>query len=316
MTAGAEPHGWRFGRQTALHHRRDVQYVDHRRQAVGFLLITVILWSTSGLLVKLLPWNALAISGARSLITGLVIWIYLRHPHFTWSTPQIGGAIAFVLAQTLFIASTQLTTAANAIFLQYSAPIFVALFGSWYLGERVRMVDWFAMGAIFAGMFLFLLDGLTTGGMLGNALAVLSGISFAWMILFMRKQKDGSPLETALLGSIIAAVIGLPFIAWEIRNGTPLGLQGAAILGFLGVFQLGIPFILYSQAIRALTAVEAVLIQTLEPILNPLWVFLVIDERPGQLAMLGGVIVLVSVAATAVYTARQDRKTPQLAAAD
>lgn len=287
-----------------------------RRRAVGYLLITVVLWSTSGLLVKLLPWNALAISSARSIITALVIWLYLRHPTFTWSGPQLGGAIAFALAQTFFIIATQLTTAANAIFIQYSAPIFVALFGAWYLGERVRTVDWVAMGAIFVGMFLFLLDGLSRGGLLGNLVALLAGISFAWMILFMRKQKDGSPLETALLGSVIAAVIGLPFIVWEIRNGMPLGAQGAAIIGFLGVFQLGIPFILYSQAIRALAAVEAVLIQTLEPILNPLWVFLIIDERPASLAIVGGAIVLVSVTVTAIYTARQERPAPTLAGAD
>ena len=287
-----------------------------RRHAVGILLITVVLWSTSGLLIKLLPWNALAISGARSAITGLVIWAYLRHPKFTWSRPQIGGAIAFVLTQTLFIAATQLTTAANAIFLQYSSPVFIALFGAWYLGERVRTADLLAMGAIFAGMFLFLLDGLSAGDLLGSVLAILAGISMAWMILFMRKQKDESPLETALLGSIMGAVIGLPFVLWEIRYGPPLGVQGTSIMVYLGVFQLGIPFILYSQAIRVLPAVETALILTLEPVLNPLWVFLVIDERPSQLAMLGGAIVLVTVTVTAIHTARQDKPAPQLAAAD
>lgn len=288
----------------------------NRRQAVGLLLLTVVLWSTSGLLVKLLPWNAIALSGARSAITALVIWAYLRHPKFTWSSAQIGGAIAFVLTQTLFIAATQLTTAANAIFLQYTAPVFVALFGRWYLGERVRTADWLAMAAIFGGMFLFLVDGFSAGGLLGSALAILAGISMAWMILFMRKQKDGSPLETALLGSIIGAAVGLPFIVWAIRYGAPLGGQGVAIILFLGVFQLGIPFIFYSKAIRCLTAVESVLILTLEPILNPLWVFLVIEEQPGPTAMLGGVIVVAAVTLSAMHSARQIRPRPQVVPAD
>lgn len=287
----------------------------NRRQAVGILLITVVLWSTSGFLIKLLPWNALAISGARSAIAAVVFWTYLRHPNFTWSGAQIGGAIALVLTQTLFISATQLTTAANAIFLQYSAPVFVALFGWWYLGERVRVADWLAMLAIFGGMFLFLVDGFSGSGLIGSLMAVLAGISMAWLILFLRKQKDGSPLETVLLGNVIAALIGLPFILWETGTGTSLGWNEIAILGFLGLFQLGIPFILYSQAIRVLTAVESVLILTLEPILNPLWVFIVIDERPGPLAMLGGAIVLVAVALSALHTANQERLAPQPVAA-
>ncbi len=254
--------------------------------------------------------------GVRSAITSLVIWAYLRHPTFTWSGPQIGGAVMLMLTQTLFISATQMTTAANAIFLQYSAPVFVALFGSWYLGERARTADWLAMGAIMGGMFLFLLDGLSAGGLLGSVLAVIAGVTMAWMILFMRKQKDGSPTETALLGNLLGAVIGLPFVIWEIGNGTPLGAEGIGIMLFLGVFQLGIPYILYSQVTRVLTAVESTLILTLEPILNPLWVFLVIDEQPGPLALLGGAIVLATVTASALHAARLVRLQPQVVGAD
>jgi drug/metabolite transporter (DMT)-like permease len=285
-----------------------------RRQAVLYLVITVFLWSTSGVLIKLLPWNALAITGARSAITSLVIWAYLRHPNFTWSGAQMGGAISLALTQTLFIAATQMTTAANAIFLQYSAPVFVALFGSWYLGERARTSDWLAMGAILAGMLLFLWDGLTAGGLAGSLLAILAGISMAWMILFMRKQKDGSPTETALLGNLLAALVGLPFVAFELANGPPLGSQGLSIVLFLGIFQLGIPFILYAKASQVLDAVESTLLLTLEPILNPIWVFLVIGERPSQLAIVGGFVVLATVAFTAIQSARRDRPLPQGAA--
>jgi len=270
-----------------------------------------LLWSTSGLLVKLLPWNALAIMGLRSAITSLVIFAWIRHPHFTWSKPQIGGAIMLVVTQTLFVASTQMTTAANAIFLQYTSPVFVALFGAWYLGERTRPVDWYAMGAVFVGMFLFLFDGLTAGGLLGCVFAILAGVSMAWMLLFVRKQKDGSPGETMLLGSLLGAVVGLPFAFWEIGWGAPLGIEGIGIMLFLGIFQLGIPFILYAQASRVLTAVETALILMAEPILNPIWVFLVIDERPSQFALLGGLIVVATVTLSAIHTARQPKAIPQ-----
>lgn len=284
-----------------------------RRRAVGYLLLTVALWSTSGLLIKLLPWNALAISGTRSGIAALLIWAYLRRPVFTWSFAQLGGAVAYVCSQTFFVAATQLTTAANAIFLQYTAPVYVALFGAWFLKERVRPADWLSMAAIFAGMFLFFAGDLSPEGYLGNVFAILAGISFAAMIVLMRKQKDGSPVETALLGNILALAVGLPFIVSELGSGPVLDIQDWGVLAFLGIFQLGIPFILYSKAIRALTALEAVLIQTLEPILNPLWVFLVINERPGPLALVGGFIVLASVAARAVISSRGRRRPPAAA---
>lgn len=275
-----------------------------RRKAVSFLVLTVVLWSTSGLLIKLLGWHPLAISGARSAIAAVVIWAAIRRPRITWSLPQIGGALAYLVVQSLFVMATQLTSAANAIFLQYTAPVYVAIFGVWYLRERAKAVDWWSMGLIFAGMALFFGDDLTTEGYWGNILAIVNGVCFAWLILFMRKEKDGSPETTALLGNGLSALVGLPFIAISWQAGTLPDGRGWAILAFLGVFQLGIPYLLYSRAIRGLNAVEAVLIQTLEPILNPLWVFWVIGETPGPWALMGGAVVLGAVTLRALVVAR------------
>jgi drug/metabolite transporter (DMT)-like permease len=283
-----------------------------RRKAVFYLLLTVLLWSTSGLLVKILNWHPLAISGIRSAIAAIVIWIYLRRPHFVWSPALIGGAIAYLGAQSLFIAATTLTSAANAIFLQYTAPIWVALFGIWYLHERARRVDWWTMGVIFVGMALFFGDKLSAQGIQGNILAIIGGISFAWMILFMRKQKDSSPEVIALLGNILCALVGLPVVVMAWANGTLPGVQSWAILVYMGILQLGIPYLLYARSIRHLRAIEAVLIQTLEPILNPIWVFLVISERPGPWAMAGAAVVLVAVTVRAIIVAQDERaSTPQ-----
>jgi drug/metabolite transporter (DMT)-like permease len=278
-----------------------------RRKAVLLLLITVLLWSTSGLFVKILNWHPLAVSGVRSAIAALVIWAYVRRPHFVWSLPLIGGAIAYLGAQSLFVAATTLTSAANAIFLQYTAPVWVALFGIWYLGERARPVDWGTMGVIFIGMALFFGDKLSAQGVMGNILAIIGGVCFAWLILFMRKQKDGSPESIALLGNILCAVVGLPVVLMAWANGTLPGPQNWAILLFLGVLQLGIPYLLYARSIRYLNAMEAVLIQTLEPILNPIWVFLVIDEKPGPWAMAGAIVVLAAVTVRAILVAQGDR---------
>ncbi|MFO7635217.1 MAG: EamA family transporter, partial [Caldilinea sp.] len=174
--------------------------------------------------------------------------------------------------------------------LQYTAPVWVALVSFWFLGERPRTLDYIAIGAIFGGMALFFGDALTPAGLLGNVLAVLAGVALAWMTLFMRKQKDTSSLETVLLGNLLAAAIGLPFLLTS-------QVQPAdwAIIGFLGVFQLGLPFLLYAVAIRSLSAIETILISCLEPILNPLLVFAVIGETPGPMAMIGGAIVMTAV---------------------
>ena len=165
----------------------------------------------------------------------------------------------------------------------------MALFGAWYLHERPATIDYVTMGLIGAGMLLFFGDKLTRDDLLGNLLAILSGVALAWMTLFMRKQKDGSPLEAMLLGNILAAVIGLPFLAASSPAPKDWG-----ILLFLGIFQLGLPFILFAYAIKQLEAMEVILISTLEPILNPIWVFLINGETPGPMAIAGGMVVVLS----------------------
>jgi drug/metabolite transporter (DMT)-like permease len=287
--------------------QESAQNTMDRRKAVIYLLFTVLLWSTGGLFVKILDWHPLAVSGVRSAIAALVIWIYLRRPHFVWSTTLIGGGIAYLGAQSLFVAATSLTSAANAIFLQYTAPVWVAIFSIWYLGERARLVDWWTMGAIFVGMALFFGDELSAEGIQGNILAILGGVAFAWMILIMRKEKDNSPETVALLGNLFCALAGLPVVVIAWMNGTLPGAQSWLILIYLGVLQLGITYLLYARSIRHLRAIEAVLIQTLEPILNPIWVFLLLNEKPGPWSMAGAAVVLAAVTVRALLIAQGDR---------
>ena len=116
--------------------------MEIRYKAIVFLALSAILWSFGGLFIKLVSWNPMAIAGLRSFIAVLVLLAYVRHPRFTWSFPQMGGAIAYAVTVTLFVLATKLTTAANAILLQYTAPIYVALLGAWFLGERAEWFDW------------------------------------------------------------------------------------------------------------------------------------------------------------------------------
>jgi len=274
--------------------------MNSRYKAVLWLVFIVMIWSTGGVLIKLSSWGAVALNGGRSAMAALTILLYLRRPHFTWSRAQVGGAVAYVLMQITFVLATQLTTAANAVFLQYTSPLFVMLFGFLLLRERPQRIDWLAIGAIAVGMLLFFGDELSGDGLLGNLIAISSGVCMATMIISLRSQKDGSPAETILLGNLLAVVIAIPFIFNE-----PFTLFDSAIMLFLGVVQLGFTLIIYSMIIKQLTAIETVLIQTLEPILNPIWVFLIVAEIPGQWALVGGSLVLVAVTTRAIWAARQ-----------
>lgn len=271
-------------------------------KAVLLVVFIALLWSSAGVLVKLVSWNPIAIAGVRSAIAAVVVYVFLRRSHrlsFEWSRLQIGGAIAFASSQLCFVSAISLTTAANAVFLQYAAPVYIAIFGAWFLKERASQIDWVTIVVIIGGMALFFSDDLTTDGYWGNILGILSGICFAWLIMFVRKGKDEFALQIVFLGNITTAVLALPFM---FESAPSLSDWGGLVL--LGVFNLGLPWVLYSVAIKHLRAIEAVLIQTLEPITNPLWVFLIVGETIGPWAFLGGIIVLVSITSRGLVTAR------------
>ncbi len=285
--------------------RRPLMDDVNRKKALLLLVATAILWSTGGILIKSVDWNPLAIAGMRSAIAAVMIFLYMGRPRFVWSAAQIGGALSYAGTVILFVTATKLTTAANAILLQYTGPIWVAIFGASFLGERTTRTDWLMIGAVLAGMALFFLDSLSAGGMAGNIAAIGAGFAFGWFILFMRKQKDQSTLETPLLGNIIAAAVGIPFMF-----GSSPDLTGWAALAALGVVQLGLSYILFAAAVKHASALDSILVPTIEPLLNPIWVFILLGERPGPWALVGGAIVLVSVTARSFLTARPGTAAP------
>ncbi len=270
-----------------------------RRKSILYLVLAASMWSTSGLMIKAISWGPLAILAGRSLFSSLVFLIYLRRipTHFTrW---KILASASYILTQFLFIAATKLTTAANAIFLQYTGPIYIVLLAAWFLHERPTRMDWGSMVVIFLGMFLFFGDRLSANGFLGNLLAILSGLTMALMTVALRAQKNEVPAESILLANLFTAIVGSPSIfkeSWTITNWL--------IILYLGIFQIGLSFVLFTKAIKHVPALESSLISTLEPVLNPVWVFLFLGETPGEFALIGGLVVLVGVALSAIGGAR------------
>lgn len=271
---------------------------NKKGKAIILLIITAIMWSFGGILIKSINAHPLAIAGVRSAISCILISLYVKKPRFTWSFTQLAAAVAYALTVILFVVGTKLTTAANAILLQYTAPIFVALLGSWLLKEKPKLIDWSAILVVMGGMILFFMESIDTKGVLGNISALFSGVSFALFTIFMRMQKDGSPIESVILGNAITAVAGVPFIFTALPDA-----KGWGCLVILGVIQLGVPYILFSKAIKNASAIEASLITMIEPVLNPVWVSIIIGEIPGILSIVGGFIVIAAVTVRCIIAA-------------
>jgi len=279
-------------------------------RAVGLLVLASLCWSIGGLLIKAIPWHPLAVAGMRGLIAGILLILLNRGLRLTGSRIQWIGALAYALCTVSFCLATKLTTAANAILLQYTAPVWVALLGAWLLGERTTRLDWITIAVVLAGMGLFFADGLELAHVIGNAIAILSGLFFAGMTIALRRQKEGSPVESVILGNFLAFLIGLPWIV----SAPALAPVGWAAMLTLGVVQLGFSYWLYTRAIRQVSALEAVLIPVIEPILNPIWVLLALGERPTPLALVGGTVVLSAVTWRALHAVRVGRRVRPLAA--
>ena len=264
--------------------------IQERQKAVMLLFCTAVLWSTGGLLIKWVEWHPMAIAGMRSAIAAAFLLLVLKRPQFTWSGVQMSGSVAYAASVVGFVVATRLTTAANAILLVYTAPIYVAMLSAWFLQERVTAFDWLTILLVLSGMGLFFFERLTVEGFWGNICAIVGGMAFAWVVLCLRKQQGTSLLETVLLGNMIAALVGMPFMFRTLPD-----LSSWVALLLSGTVQIGLAFVLYVIAMRSVSALEAILIPVIEPLLNPLWVFLLLGEVPSLWTVIGGSVVVVSV---------------------
>ena len=267
------------------------------------------LWSTAGLFIKLIDWQPFAIAGARSLIAALFLWVVIKRPRFSFSRLQVSSALAYAMTMILFVFANKHTTSANAILLQYGAPVYVAILGSVLLKEKPRLEHWLALAAVCCGMILFFMDSLGGGNFLGDVVAALAGVTFAFNIVLIRKQKDGSPLTSLLLGhiftAIIAGVISLFLPAPIITAGSIFAITA------LGIVQIGVAAILFSYGIKRITALESILTAVIEPLFNPLWVFLATGEVPGLRSLSGGAVIIAAVLASSIVSVRRASKVVQ-----
>lgn len=267
------------------------------------LIAAAIVWSFGGLLIKLIGLGPMATAGARSAVAAVVIWAFSRGGRGGFSANLLLGAVAYAGTVVFFVMATKMTTAANAILLQYTAPVYVAILSPWLLRERITRIDWATIVLAMGGMTFFFLDRLSTDGMIGNVLAIVSGVFFALTVIALRREPHGgSSMRIVLVGNLLAALVGLPALATSTVHATDL-----LWLLLLGVGQLGLGYIFFVRGVRYVPAIEAALIPILEPLLNPIWVMLFYGEAPSEKAIIGGSIVIASVTARGIYKARVDR---------
>lgn len=285
---------------------------DHSPGAL-LIVLSAVLWSTGGLGIKSLAFHPLVITGWRSLFALPVLLLSrdLRNsrPAILKQPYVLATALAYALTLCFFVAATRLTTAANAILLQYTCPAWVILVSLPVLQERPHRRDYLAAGGCLAGLVFFFLDELTLQGLLGNVLAVASGLTMACLTVSLRVQglrgQHSSAIASVVLGNILCVAIGLP---WMLSGAAAFGTREWAILAALGSVQLAAPYIMFTAGLRHVAAFRATLLSFIEPVLNPTWVMLGHGEVPGPGAILGGVVILTSLLLDALMRRKLPRK--------
>lgn len=281
-----------------------------KRVSILLLFLTALLWSTGGVFIKLISLDPISISGLRSLFASIVFLPFIGNPfRIRLNKLKLFCALCYAGNVIFLVAATRCTTSANAILLQYTAPIYVILLSGKLLGEEVRKRDIYTVSGVLSGMIVFTFDGLTNKNLVGNLLGMLAGMSFAAVLLLTKKIQlssrpdspsdssstsySASSLEPLFLGNLLTALLCSPFYL----KGNILSKDLWMLLVF-GILQLGVPYVIYAYASKYVSAVQTSLIITLEPILNPVWVFLATGELPSMLSLTGGLIVIASISAS------------------
>lgn len=276
----------------------------NKNRSVLFVFLASVCFSTGGLFIKLVPWSALAINGARNLIGAAVIGIYLLATghRIVFSRRVLVGALSMIGVTTLFALANKMTTAANTIVLQFTAPVFVILLMAVIYRQKPGRVDLIVCFLVLLGVVLFFVDGIQAGNLTGNILAILSGVCYAGVFM-MNTGKDADAISSCFLGQLAAGLAFTPLCLKE----TDFSMPVMASVIALGVIQVGGAYILFSIGIRNTPPVTASLITGLEPIMNPLLVAAFYGEQITTLSVIGCVIVVCSILAYNAWLAKSKR---------
>jgi drug/metabolite transporter (DMT)-like permease len=264
---------------------------EHQKGIIA-VLIAAILWSSGGILIKLVNLHPMQISFYRGIFAAIVFAIIFRKKAFIFNGMTFINGIFYAAILILFVIATKLTTAANAIFLQYTAPIYVLVFEPLINKTEFKRINVLTIFACFVGMILFFMGELSFAHIEGNIVALLSGIAFAAFLIGMRNNKHEYQFSTIFYGNIIITLICIlmPGTFDEIKTPDLL------MVAFLGIFQIGIAYAIFTYGLKRVLAIEASLLGMIEPVLNPVWVMIWYGEIPSLPAIAGGTIIIAAIA--------------------
>ena len=281
-------------------------------KAMFEMLLCAALWSIAGIFMKFLPWNGFAVASLRSLFAGLTIVVYMlcTKKRFVISRTTIISGVLTGCVYTCFACANKLTTAANAIVLQFTSPVFIVIFSAFFLHTKIRRADLITVLLTLAGIALFFFDQLERGYVLGNFVAIAAGMFMAGMYMAVGSLEGDERFTAIVIGQAFTFLVGLPFVfaTKPVITATTL-----ACVAILGIFQLGIAYILYVKASQFCPPLACCLLGGLEPLLNPLWVLLFYGEKPGIFALIGGVIVVVTITVWCAWGNREETGNEQRA---
>jgi DME family drug/metabolite transporter len=277
-----------------------------------FVLAAALLWSTGSLFIKATPLGALELSFGRSLLAALTVAALTWREGFRLNFMTLVASVLYAALLVLFVVANKLTTAANAIFLQYTAPVYVLVLEPLVFKERFRAADLFVVAVCVAGMSLFFVGQLRPDDVTGNLAALASGLCFALFLLLLRRQRGGESnrASSVIYGNIIICIVTLPAF---LRATPSLTVKDVLIVSYLGVFQIGVAYTLFTLGIaRGVRSLDAGVVGYIEPMLNPVWVFLFLGERPSKWAVVGGCIIIAAVLAHTIMLARTSKIRPRV----
>ncbi len=265
------------------------------------VLAAAVLWSTSGACIKSTGLPAMQVAAGRSFFAAIFFALLLPQARRGWDRRTFLVGVAYAVTTVLFVLANKKTTAANAIFLQDTAPFWVLLLAPWILGEKPTRGELLSAPVYLLGIGLFFLDELSSGERAGNVLALISGVSFAFLIVWMRRMRDGGAEAAILAGNLMGLAVAAPSFFLE---PAPVRTIDVGILVFLGTFQLGLAYLCFLRGLRGVSALEGALLALFEPVLNPIWTYLVAGEQPKPWALAGASLVLLATVGRLVAPAR------------
>ena len=273
----------------------------NRRSGVIFILLAGLFWSFGGVLSKFTAWNAFTLAGYRSIVSVVILGLYRRSFKVKANAPTWIGAAGVALTSTLFLISTKLTSAANAIVLQYAMPIFVILYQIFVQKKRPTALDVSTAAVVLLGVVLCFCQGMRTGGLLGNIAGLLAAVS--WTAVFLAARMPGcDAMSYTYLGNLLCCVwlLAMPFD--PAVSAGPMGWLTATALGAC----LGLGYLFFSLGMRrGVSSITAAIVANVEPVLNPTWCFLLLGENPGALSLSGAAVVLLAVTAYSLLSKRE-----------